>query len=237
MKQNIYSGAMEASRALIRHIIEKVSADPEKLFDIAFSGGDTPLRMFDLWAYEYADVTPWEQIRFWWVDERCVKPVCVQSNYGQMYRTLLNKVPVPPKHIFRIRGENDPEKEAARYSKEVKKHVALVNGLPAFDLVLLGVGADGHTSSIFPGQEHLLVSSDLYAPSINPFTGQKRVAMTALPIINARQVIFLITGEGKQEVVHQLVSSGDLSPSAYIAHRAHQVELFLDASAAAKLHY
>lgn len=237
MKLNVFPTATDAARSMVRSLIQKTNDDPERLFHIAFSGGETPLLMFKIWAEEFSGATPWSRICFWWVDERCVKPTHSQSNYGQMKKTLLDKVPVPKEHIFRIHGERDPEKEAFRYSKEVQKYLPQKNGLPVFDLVLLGVGEDGHTSSIFPGQEELLIASTLYAPSVHPATGQRRIAMTGAPILNAAQVLFLVTGAAKEKVAHQLYTSGDLTPSAYIARRSNRVELFLDSAAAGKLVY
>jgi hypothetical protein len=89
----------------------------------------------------------------------------------------------------------------------------------------LGAGDDGHTSSIFPGQEELLTSASVYVVSINPRNGQKRIAMTGYPILNARHVIFLITGKGKADVVEEICKSGDVGPAAYVAHHAQNVEL------------
>ncbi|NDV66735.1 6-phosphogluconolactonase [Bacteroides sp. 224] len=232
MKMNIYPCSMEASRALIRYLVQKLSDAPEKVFNIAFSGGSTPLKMFDLWANEYADITPWERIRFWWVDERCVEPRSPESNYGQMKRVLLDQVGIPEEHIFRIYGEDDPKKEAKRYSDLVKKFLPIRNKCPLFDLVLLGIGEDGHTSSIFIGQEELLSSPEIYAVSTHPVTKQKRVALTGASIINAEQTIFFVTGAEKQKVVCELYLSGDINPAAYIAHRANNVEFFLDEAAA-----
>lgn len=232
MKRNIYQSSTEVSYALIRHIIKMLSNEPERVFHIAFSGGSTPIQMFDLWANDFADLTPWKQIRFWWVDERWVHSDSKENNYGQMKRYLLDVVGIPPEHIFPILTEGHPAAEAKRYSALVDKHVPKRRDIPSFDLVLLGVGSDGHTSSIFPGQEHLLSSPHTYEATENPYNKQSRIALTGVPIINARQVIFLITGDEKAKVVHQLCSSGDMFPAAYIAHRARKVELFLDSVAA-----
>lgn len=125
-----------------------------------------------------------------------------------------------------------PAKEAVRYSELVSQQVPKKNGWPEFDIVLLGAGDDGHTSSIFPGQEALLSSDQIYVTSTHPRNGQKRIAMTGFPILTARLVIFLITGKAKAEVVEEICHSGDTGPAAYIAHHAENVELFMDAGAA-----
>ncbi|MDR0939678.1 MAG: 6-phosphogluconolactonase [Mediterranea sp.] len=232
MKQNIFSTPLEASRALIHYLTGLIDEHPGQTFNIALSGGTTPALMFDLWAREYKKSTPWERLRLYWVDERCVAPDDLDSNYGLTRRTLLDKVSLPAANIFRIEGENVPEEEAARYSALVINQVPEHDGLPQFDVVLLGAGYDGHTSSIFPGQEELLTTDKVYAVATQPNTGQKRVALTGRPILNARHVMFLISGKGKAAVVKSILEDADAGPAAYIAHRAANVELFLDQSAA-----
>ena len=235
MKLNIYSSPTNTACSLILHIVNLLKAEPDKIFNIAFSGGFTPAVMFDLWANELADITPWHQIKFWWVDERCVRPENSDSNFGSMRSLLLNTVPVMEEQVFRIHGENEPEREVVRYSSLVKNLVPAAGKYPVFDIVLLGVGEDGHTSSIFPGQEHLLISSEIYAVSRNPYNGQKRIALTGQPIINSRHVFFLVTGKKKSKAVIEMCSSGDTSPAAYIAHRAVNSELFIDEAIAEDL--
>lgn len=231
MKAKVYNTAMETARALIKRLIRLVEEDPRKIYHIAFSGGSTPSLMFDLWANEYKDVTPWNRMRFYWVDERCVPSEDSESNYGTMRRLLLDFVPVPSESIFPINGANDPEEEAKRYSELVCKEVPLWRNLPFFDAVLLGAGEDGHTSSIFPGQEYLLSSPNPYEVSVNPYNGQKRIAMTGCLFFNAKRVIFLLTGKNKSSVVSDILNSGDTGPAAYVAHHAWEVELFMDESA------
>ncbi|MCD8080262.1 MAG: 6-phosphogluconolactonase [Bacteroides sp.] len=235
MKPYIYPSTIETARALILHLVEMLENEPDRIFHIALSGGSTPALMFDLWANEYKEVTPWERMYFYWVDERCVPPKNSDSNYGLMRLLMLNVAPIPYENVFRVMGENEPEQEAIRYSKLVEEHVPQVNNWPRFDIVLLGAGTDGHTSSIFPGQEYLLTSKKTYERSYNPHNGQKRIALTGQPIMNAERVIFLITGKSKADVVYEICSSGDTCPAAYIAHHAENVELFMDDPAATRL--
>ncbi len=235
MKPYIYPSAIETARALILHLVELLENEPDRIFHIALSGGSTPALMFDLWANEYKEITPWERMCFYWVDERCVPPKNSDSNYGLMRLLMLNVAPIPYENVFRIMGENDPEQEALRYSKLVEEHVPQVDNWPRFDIVLLGAGSDGHTSSIFPGQEYLLTSKKTYERSYNPHNGQKRIALTGQPIMNAERVIFLLTGKSKADVVYEICSSGDTCPAAYIAHHVENVELFMDDPAATRL--
>lgn len=231
MKSYIYSTATETAHELIKHLIRMMEHEPDKTFCFAFSGGSTPSLMFDIWANEYKKVTPWERMRVYWVDERCVPSEDSESNYGTMRRLLLDEVGMPEEFVFPIYGNEPPEAEAKRYSAQVCCTVPLWQGFPAFDAVLLGAGEDGHTSSIFPGQEHLLSSFHPYEVSVNPYNGQRRIAMTGCLLFTARKLIFFINGKNKAGVVRDILDSGDTGPAAYVAHHAENVELFMDARA------
>lgn len=235
MKPFIFPSSIETARALILHLVKMMLDQPDKVFNIAFSGGSTPALMYDLWANEYQDITPWERIRVFFVDERCVPAENSDSNYGMVRSLMLIMGVVAHDNVFAIDGENDPRTEARRYSQLVEKELSSDGGFPVFDIVLLGAGADGHTSSIFPGQEELLSSNVPYEVSYNPSNGQRRIAMTGPTILAAHKVIFLITGRSKANVVNDIYYSGDTGPAAYIAHHAPDVELFVDGLAAEKL--
>lgn len=228
MKLFTFPSSMETARALVAHLVKMMNEEPDKTFNIAVSGGNTAALLFDLWANEYVETTDWDRIHIYWVDERCVPPEDSDSNYGTMRGLLWGVVPIPYENVFPINGESKPKAEALRYSELVKRQVPQKNGWPEFDIVLLGAGEDGHTSSIFPGQEALLSSDLIYSPSIHPRNGQQRIAMTGYPIMNARCVIFLIIGRDKAGVVEDIYQSGDTGPAAYIAHHAKNVELFVD---------
>lgn len=233
MKTYIYSTAAETARALIRHLIDLMEAEPQKIFHIAFSGGSTPALMFDLWAEdEFRTITPWTRMRIYWVDERCVPVEDSESNYGNMRRLLLDKVNMPDEYVYPIDGTNRPQDEAKRYSNMLRCNVPAWHGFPSLDIILLGAGDDGHTSSIFPGQEYLLSSFHLFEESVNPYNGQQRIAMTGCMLFNARQLIFLITGKSKAHVVQDMLDSGDTGPAAYVAHHSRNVDIFLDEPAA-----
>lgn len=232
MKKHYYKSAMETSHRLINYLIEMMNKEPERIFHFAFSGGTTPSLMFDIWANEYKEQTPWERMRIYWVDERCVTFDKSDSNYGTMCRLLLSVVDMPDEYVFPIYAFRSPREEAKRYSEQACRTLPLKRGLPVFDVVMLGAGEDGHTSSIFPGQEHLLSSLQPYEATVNPYNGQPRIAMTGKVIVNARKVIFLITGKKKAAVVHDILYSGDTGPAAYVAHHASDVEIFTDVQTA-----
>ena len=235
MKSYVYSTATETAHALIKHLIAMMGREPKKIFYFAFSGGTTPSLMFDIWAHEYKKITPWQRMRIYWVDERCVPPDDSDSNYGTMRRLLLDEVGMPDEYIYPIFGNYPPESEAKRYSALVNRTVPLWRGFPTFDAILLGAGDDGHTSSIFPGQEEYLLSSfQSYEVSTNPYNGQLRIAMTGCLLFAAKRLIFFITGKSKAEVVHDILNSGDTGPAAYVAHHAENVELYMDVLAEQK---
>lgn len=211
--------------------------EPQRVYNIAFSGGLTPALMYDLWANDFVGSTPWNRIHFWWMEERCVRPENSESNYGQMWSLLLNIAPIPKENIFRIKGENECEYEALRYSTLAKKLIPLNNNIPEFDIVLLSAGDDGHISSIYPGQENLLSASEPYAVSTNPHTGINRITLTGKPILNAKKVIFFMTGKNKSSIVKEILTSGDSYPVSYIANHARNSLFFIDENAASEIKY
>ncbi len=127
-------------------------------FNVALSGGSTPKRLFKLLAAEpYRDRVPWDGVHLFWGDERTVPPDHPESNFGAADEALLSKLCLPEENIHRIRAElRDPEEAAADYEAELRRHFGLAEAeLPRFDLAYLGMGADGHTASLFPGTEAL----------------------------------------------------------------------------------
>ena len=189
---NFYASPVQASQTLITHILEAMDKELERPFTIALSGGTTPVTLFEVWEREYATYTPWSRIYFYWVDERCVPPGDDQSNFGLAYRLLFSKVGIPASHYYRIVGEGAPEEEAKQYSSIVKTTVPTVDGVPVFDFVLLGIGEDGHTSSIFPDHQELLTAGEPYEVSVNPYNKTVRICMTGRPLIE----YFLFQGQG-----------------------------------------
>lgn len=233
MKLEVFSSAIETSRELILRLVELMEEHPDRMFHLAVSGGEAVALVFDLWAHEYREVTAWNRLRIFWVDERCVSPEDAASHYGMMCNLLLGVVPIPYENVFRIRGEAHPQEEALRYSETVSREVPSLNGWPAFDAVLLGAGDDGHTASLFAGQEERLTSYQGYVSCVHPRNGQKWIGMTGGWLLNAHRVIFLLTGKSKAMVVREICCSGDTGSAAYIAHHGRKVELYLDKWAAA----
>ncbi len=170
-------------------------------FLLQFPGDRLRLKLFSLWRTHYIDKIPWVYIELFWVDERCVPPTDKESNYGLAKINLLDFVPLKESSIHRIIGEADPVTESLRYSELVINSLPVKDEVPIFDFIILGIGEDGHTSSIFPGQDYLLTYNLPYAPSENPQTKQKRVSLTGLPIIKAENTLFFVSGESKKQLL------------------------------------
>jgi 6-phosphogluconolactonase len=237
---HIFDTPEETARGVAEVILLKAK-EKEKLskpFNIALSGGNTPKLLFKLLVEEYSEIFPWYIIRFFWVDERCVPPTHPDSNFGMTYETLLKNVPVPDKNIFRIIGEADPQKESIRYQQLIENQISIKNSIPEFDLILLGMGDDGHTASIFPTNLSLLYSEQFVAVATQPATGQKRITLTGTILNQAEEIIFLITGASKAEVLCEIFQRKPTFknyPTAYIHAHSIPAKFYLDKSAASKL--
>ena len=212
---------------MIEHLIGMMNASPEKVFNFAFSGGDGLWPLFDVWAYDYGDVTPWHRMRIYWTDEHHVPMEHSDSNYGIFSRLLIDKVSFPSDSVFPILcgSASNLKAEAVRYAGKVRAAVPMVGGMPVFDAVLLGVEPDGHVASLYPGQEHLLASSQLYVACTDPYSGQRCITMTGTLMLAASQIILLAVGKDRAGIVHDVLNSGDTSPVSYIAHHAADVRL------------
>jgi len=178
----------------------------DKFFNVALSGGSTPRMIFKYLSEHSAGEIDWTKIRLFWGDERCVPPDDDESNFRMTSLNLLENIDIPEENIFRIFGENDPENEAIRYSGILKENLGLSNGLPSFDLVMLGLGEDGHTASIFPDNLSLFKSPNICQAVKHPESGQARITITGLVINNAQFVVFLVTGQGKAHIVSRLLN-------------------------------
>lgn len=205
---------------------------------IALSGGNTPTLLFSVLADKYADSVNWRFVHFFWVDERCVSPDDPESNYGTVCRILFDKITIPDSCIHRIIGEDDPEKEAARYSHEILKFVRSADNLPVFDHIVLGMGADGHTASIFPGNIKLFKSEEICDVTTHPLTGQKRVTITGSVINNADNITFLVTGHNKSGIIDDILQNNlaaDNYPAAKVVPLNGKVHWLIDKEAGSLL--
>jgi 6-phosphogluconolactonase len=194
--EEFVSGAEEAVRA-------------KGFFAVVLSGGSTPKGLFALLATDssFRARMPWDRIHFFWGDERHVPPDHPESNYRMAYEVMLSKVPVPSENVHRIIAENpDAEEAADDYERRLREFFKLQGKqLPRFDLVLLGLGPDGHTASIFPGsdaahdQGRIVVAN--WVAKLNAY----RITLTLPALNNATCVLFLASGEEKAEILRAVL--------------------------------
>ena len=168
-------------------------------FSVALAGGNTPRRVYELLATErFAQRVAWAQVDLFFGDERCVPSDHADSNYAMAYETLISKVPIPAKNVHRIIGEGNPGESARLYENHLRTFFASASW-PRFDLVLLGMGEDGHTASLFPGSDALDEKSRWVVATMRDGSGQGRITLT-VPVFNhAARMIFLVAGAGKAE--------------------------------------
>jgi len=213
--------------------IEQVALDtpPERSAAIALAGGGTPRAAYQQLA---ARCPPWRRIEFFFGDERCVPPDAEGSNYGMARGALLNRIPVAPAQVHRILGELPPE-EAARRAEEDLRASVPGDPWPVLDLIILGMGPDGHTASLFPGAAELEETTRLMVPVHRPQMPQPwRVSMT-LPVINAaRRVLVLVGGTQKAPMVRRALD-GDPAVPAGRVRPAGELTWLVSADAAAEL--
>ncbi len=209
---------------------------------IAISGGSTPKAMFELLAdpqQPYLNDIPWAQLQLFWVDERCVGPDDPESNYGMTRAAMLSKVPLPDANVHRMEGELDPAEAASRYESEIRNAFKLEGAeTPTFDLLLLGLGPDGHTASLFPHTEGLNEMARICIANHVPQKDTWRMTLTWPVITQGREAAFLIEGKEKTDMV-RTVFTGAYDPDTYPAQLIRpangQLTLLLDTAAAAEL--
>jgi 6-phosphogluconolactonase len=218
------------------------AAKERGLARIAISGGTTPKAMLALLADRsepYFERVPWDKLHLFWVDERAVPPEHKDSNYGMTKAALLDHVPLPAANIHRIEGELEPEVAASRYEAAIRTDFRLEGAeSPAFDLVLLGMGDDGHTASLFPHTEAIHELGRVAVANRVEKMNTWRITLT-WPVINqGREVAFLIEGAGKRDILRDVLLGDydpETKPSQLIRPASGKLTFLLDAAAAAAL--
>ncbi len=208
-------------------------------FTFALSGGNTPKTLYGLLASEpYRSQIDWNSVEIFWSDERCVPPDDPESNYHMAEQVLLSKAPIPAANIHRMPADQ-PDREAASdaYTQEMQR-IFGTNGIPAFDLIQLGMGPEGHTASLFPHQPSLTVTDRLVMPVSVPKPPPDRLTFTP-PLLNAaRNVLFLVTGTDKAAAVYAVIEGPhqpDEYPAQIVSPPQGEVTWMLDSAAASQL--
>jgi 6-phosphogluconolactonase len=209
-------------------------------FTIALSGGSTPRNLFTLLATNARSTLPWDRMFFFWGDERHVPPTDVESNYRMADETMLSKIPVAAGNIFRVAAENpDAAAAAGAYEQTLRKFFALESGqVPRFDLILLGMGPDGHTASLFPGTAALQEKTRLVVANWVDKLKTSRITLT-LPVLNAaRCVAFLVSGTDKADALKAVLEGdapGEQYPSKLVKPNDGKLIWLVDRAAASGL--
>jgi 6-phosphogluconolactonase len=191
-----------AAREFSRLARESVAAKGE--FSVALAGGSTPRGAYQILAKEGQEL-PWDRIQVFFGDERAVPPEHADSNYGMARDALLSHVAIPAGNVHRMKGEVEAVAAAEQYEGIVRRHFGVGNGeLPRFDLILLGMGDDGHTASLFPGTDALSETSRLVAANWVKKFQQFRLTFTFPVLNNAAEVMFLIAGPAKAKVIGEI---------------------------------
>jgi 6-phosphogluconolactonase len=241
----VLSGAKSLFRAAAAAVVREAESALREhgAFTIALAGGSTPRGLYELLAADAAfrDRIDWRRVDVFWGDERLVPPDHPESNYRMAHGALLSKVPIPPDRVHRIHGEEaDPARAAADYEDVMRAAFGLEAGqVPRFDCVLLGLGADGHTASLFPGSPALEERSRLAVSTWVKTLSANRITLT-LPVFNsAASVLFLASGAGKAEALRAIVERGSgppVLPAQMVVPHAGTLTVMADAPAARLLH-
>ena len=184
-------------------------------FTVALSGGKTPVGFYQRLAKQPG--LPWSQTHLFWVDERCIDSSSEESNYRLIRKIIINRISIPPENIHLIdAGKGKPRDAAKKYEEHLNDFFLLERGeLPEFDLMILGIGEDGHTASLFPGDlidpyDHFVIPVSL------PHLKCKRVSLTLSALNGAREVIFLVTGENKAAILKTIIEDKSRLPAALV---------------------
>jgi 6-phosphogluconolactonase len=229
--------AEAAALAIVDAAREAVAAG--RRFSIVLAGGGTPRDTYArLAAPPFSERMPWDRTLVFFGDERCVPPDHPESNYRMANETLLSKVPIPADQVFRMRGEAENAEEAAtEYGQTLATVFATPRGgLPRFDLVLLGMGLDGHTASLFPGSP---AAKEIFRKVVAVHAGAasipQRMTLTLPPINAAARIMFLVSGPEKAKVVKAILRDGAILPAGMVRPTDGTLTWMLDRGAAALL--
>ena len=202
-------------------------------FSLVLSGGSTPAPVYTELANQPG--IDWQNTYIFWGDERCVPPDHAESNYKSAYQTLISKINIPEENIFRMQGELPPPEAAKKYGQIIDTFFK--GSEKNFDLVLLGLGEDGHIASLFPNTPALNVSNTLVTENQHPTSGMSRISLTYPALIAAQNVAFLVKGENKADIAAEITANPTNAPHypAKTLIKQKSTRWFLDTSAAEKI--
>lgn len=244
MEIQVFPNLKELSRAaaeVFALAARRAAARNDNRFTIALSGGSTPKAMYKMLSDEnekYHYSIDWHKVNFFWSDERCVPPDSAESNFRTAFDDLLRPLGISPANYHRLKGELKPSAAAEEYERLLRLYFNLgKTEIPRFDLIFLGMGADGHTASLFPGSDVLAETKKIVVASFVEKLKTHRLTFTPNVIKNADNIVFLIAGADKARAFREVVE-GDFSPDIFPAQLARFAKgrlLFLADEAAAQL--
>ena len=204
-------------------------------FAVALSGGSTPKRFYELLGSEpYIRSIHWQHVHIFWADERCVSPDHDDSNYRLAFGSFLSKVSLPGENIHRIKGEQEPHREAREYEQDIRRFFREAE-FPAFDLMVLGIGEDGHTASLFPGSKTLMEEDHLTAFVDDKTKNHPRITLTLPVLYHAENILVLVAGKGKAVILKKVIEEKDPTLPASLLTKGKGNLLFLSDKDAAQL--
>jgi 6-phosphogluconolactonase len=210
-------------------------------FTFCLSGGSTPAATYDLLATRFRLSVDWKEVQFFWGDERCVPPDHAESNYAMANRTMLSKLALRPDQVHRMRGDDPPAAAAAAYEDLLRKRFGLDDSeseFPRFDLVMLGLGDNRHTASLFPGDPAVHETQRLVVAVEVDAEPPRRLTITPPVINHAQRVMFVVAGQGKAAAVKDVLEGPwdpDKFPAQIVAPAGGEVIWILDKAAASLL--
>lgn len=232
MQATIFTTAQQAVEKIAQEFV--AYSQQNRPVHLSLSGGSTPKLLFKTLAQApFNTEVKWENLHFWWGDDRMVAPTDPESNYGEVQKLLFDHIQIPTENIHRIRGEMPVEQELARFSQEL---TACVPDL-AFDWIILGMGTDGHTASLFPNQTDF-TDQNVAVIAKHPETGQLRISKTATLLEKAKRITYLVTGNSKSEILKEIQTTDAEKlpyPAAKIKAKNGVTEWYLDKEAGAFL--
>ena len=214
--QNIAELSRQSAERFSRLVNQSVQVSGR--FTVALSGGSTPKHLYSLLASSgYKERIPWDHVHLFWGDERCVPPDHPESNFGMVQEALLSKIKIPAENIHRMAGEREPQAAAAEYERHLQEFFRLESGaLSRFDLILLGIGEDGHTASLFPGSDALNETRRLVVAPFIEKLNSYRLTLTLPVLNNGAEAWFLVTGASKADAVKKVLSGSSDLPAAKV---------------------
>ncbi len=234
----VFRDAALAAAAAAQEVARLAAASlrDEGRFSMVLSGGSTPRGLYRLLADEpLRSLVDWSRVDVFWGDERCVPPDHPESNFRLARQALLSRVPIPGDRIHRVRGEDEPSRAAKAYDAELRRHAG---DPPLFSLLLLGLGADGHTASLFPGSPALEDDGRLVAAVRAPSEPSRRITLTPLALRCSAEVLVLTVGRNKAGALARTLGAdpdADPTPAAAVVPAGSRVLWMVDREAASRL--